>query len=194
MSYDIELGRSKRARRTFNLDEIALVPSRRTRDPQDVSTHWQIDAYKFDIPVVGAPMDSVMSPETAIALGQAGGLGVLDLEGLWTRYEDPQPVLDEIADLSSDNVPEATRRMQELYSAPIQPELIKARLAEIREAGVIVSGSLSPQRVVEHYKTVLEAGVDLFVIRGTTVSAEHVSRNRNRWTSRSSSTTWTSRS
>ena len=178
MSYDIEIGRSKRARRTFSLDEIALVPSRRTRDPQDVSTSWQIDAYNFDIPVVGAPMDSVMSPATAIALGRCGGLGVLDLEGLWTRYEDPQPVLDEIADLSSENLPQATRRMQELYSAPIQPELIKARLAEIRESGVIVSGSLSPQRVVEHYRTVLEAGVDLFVIRGTTVSAEHVSRTQ----------------
>ena len=133
MSYDIEIGRSKRARRTFSLDEIALVPSRRTRDPQDVSTSWQIDAYNFDIPVVGAPMDSVMSPATAIALGRCGGLGVLDLEGLWARYEDPQPVLDEIADLSSENLPQATRRMQELYSAPIQPELIKARLAEIRE-------------------------------------------------------------
>ena len=93
MSYDIEIGRSKRARRTFSLDEIALVPSRRTRDPRDVSTAWQIDAYQFDIPVVGAPMDSVMSPATAIDLGRAGGLGVLDLEGLWTRYEDPQPCL-----------------------------------------------------------------------------------------------------
>ena len=179
MSYDIEIGRSKRARRTFSLDEIALVPSRRTRDPQDVSTAWQIDAYQFDIPVVGAPMDSVMSPATAIDLGRAGGLGVLDLEGLWTRYEDPQPVLDEIADLSSENLPQATRRMQELYSAPVQPGLITARLAEIREAGVIVSGSLSPQRVVEHYRTVLEAGVDLFVIRGTTVSAEHVSKTQD---------------
>lgn len=179
MSYDIEIGRSKRARRTFSLDEIALVPSRRTRDPRDVSTAWQIDAYRFDIPVVGAPMDSVMSPATAIDLGRAGGLGVLDLEGLWTRYEDPQPVLDEIADLSSENLPQATRRMQELYSAPVQPGLITARLAEIREAGVIVSGSLSPQRVVEHYRTVLEAGVDLFVIRGTTVSAEHVSKTQD---------------
>ncbi|MCT1916846.1 GuaB3 family IMP dehydrogenase-related protein [Kocuria rhizophila] len=179
MSYDIEIGRSKRARRTFSLDEIALVPSRRTRDPQDVSTAWQIDAYQFDIPVVGAPMDSVMSPATAIDLGRAGGLGVLDLEGLWTRYEDPQPVLDEIADLSSENLPQATRRMQELYSAPVQPGLITARLAEISEAGVIVSGSLSPQRVVEHYRTVLEAGVDLFVIRGTTVSAEHVSKTQD---------------
>ena len=105
MSYDIEIGRSKRARRTFSLDEIALVPSRRTRDPRDVSTDWQIDAYRFSIPFLGAPMDSATSPETAIALGRAGGLGVLDLEGLWTRYEDPQPVLDEIAALSGEDAP-----------------------------------------------------------------------------------------
>ncbi len=178
MSYDIEIGRSKRARRTFSLDEIALVPSRRTRDPRDVSTDWQIDAYRFSIPFLGAPMDSATSPETAIALGRAGGLGVLDLEGLWTRYEDPQPVLDEIAALSGEDAPASTRRMQELYEAPVQPELITARLAQIREAGVIVAGSLTPQRTVEHYRTVLDAGVDVFVIRGTTVSAEHVSRNQ----------------
>ncbi len=178
MSYDIEIGRSKRARRTFSLDEIALVPSRRTRDPRDVSTDWQIDAYRFSIPFLGAPMDSATSPETAIALGRAGGLGVLDLEGLWTRYEDPQPVLDEIAGLTGEDAPASTRRMQELYEAPVQPELITARLAQIREAGVIVAGSLTPQRTVEHYRTVLDAGVDVFVIRGTTVSAEHVSRNQ----------------
>ena len=175
---EIQIGLSKNARPTYSLDDVALIPTRRTRDRRDVDTSWQIDAFKFDTPIIGAPMDSVMSPATAIALGKLGGLGVLNLEGLWTRYEDPQPVLDEIADLSSENLPQATRRMQELYSAPVQPELIKARLAEIREAGVIVSGSLSPQRVVEHYRTVLEAGVDLFVIRGTTVSAEHVSRTQ----------------
>ncbi|HST72438.1 MULTISPECIES: GuaB3 family IMP dehydrogenase-related protein [Kocuria] len=178
MSYDIEIGRSKRARRTYSLDEIALVPSRRTRDPQDVSTDWQIDAFRFSIPFLGAPMDSVTSPATAIALGRAGGLGVLDLEGLWTRYEDPQPVLDEIAGLSVDDAPATTRRMQELYEAPVRPELITARLAQIRDAGVIVAGSLTPQRTAEHYRAVLDAGVDVFVIRGTTVSAEHVSRTQ----------------
>src|SRR5690625_3073262 len=117
-------------------------------------------------------MDSVMSPATAITLGKLGGVGVLDLEGLWTRYEDPQPLLDEIADL---NLGRDTVRMQEIYSAPIIPELIHERLREIREAGVTVAGSLSPQRTQEHWRSVVDAGVDLFVIRGTTVSAEHVS-------------------
>lgn len=176
MNYDIEIGRSKRARRTYSLDEVALVPSRRTRDPREVSTDWRIDAYSFEAPFLGAPMDSVTSPATAIAMGKLGMLGVLDLEGLWTRYEDPQPLLDEIAELSSEDLPAATRRMQEIYREPIRPELITARLEEIRAAGVIVAGALTPQRTQEHYRTVLEAGVDLFVIRGTTVSAEHVSQ------------------
>lgn len=169
---EIELGRGKRARRAYTFDDIAVVPSRRTRNPEDVSTAWTIDAFSFEIPVLGAPMDSVVSPQTAIMLGQLGGLGVLDLEGLWTRYDDPEPLLAEIARLSD---AEATVRMQQLYSEPIKPELIKARLAEIREAGVTVAGSLTPQRTQELYETVVAAGVDLFVIRGTTVSAEHVS-------------------
>ncbi|MDN4610901.1 GuaB3 family IMP dehydrogenase-related protein [Arthrobacter burdickii] len=178
MTYEIEIGRGKRGRRAYSLDDVAVVPSRRTRDPLDVSVSWQIDAYQFEMPVVAAPMDSAMSPATAIAMGRLGGLGVLNLEGLWTRYEDPQPVLDEIAGLSTESFsPAATRRMQELYDAPIQAELITSRLAEIREAGVTVAGSLTPQRTQQFYKTVLAAGVDIFVIRGTTVSAEHVSKN-----------------
>ncbi|AJT41641.1 GuaB3 family IMP dehydrogenase-related protein [Psychromicrobium lacuslunae] len=179
MTYEIEIGRGKRGRRAYSLDEIAIVPSRRTRDPEAVSISWQIDAYQFDTPVLGAPMDSVTSPATAIALGQLGGLGVLDLEGLWTRYEDPEAVLKEIAELSGTaESPAATRRLQELYQAPVQAELITSRLAEIRAAGVTVAGALTPQRTQEFYKTVLAAGVDIFVIRGTTVSAEHVSKDR----------------
>ena len=138
---EIELGRGKRARRAYTFDDIAVVPSRRTRNPEDVSTAWTIDAFGFDIPVLGAPMDSVVSPQTAIMLGQLGGLGVLDLEGLWTRYEDPEPLLAEIAGLDEG---EATVRMQQLYSEPIKPELITRRLAEIRESGVTVAGSLTP--------------------------------------------------
>ncbi len=172
---EFEIGRSKRARRAYAFDDIAVVPSRRTRDPEDVSTAWSIDAYQFQIPVIAAPMDSVVSPATAIAIGKLGGLGVLDLEGLWTRYEDAADRLAEIRAL--DDV-DATAAMQALYSAPIQPELIKSRLAEIRASGVPVAGALSPQRTQEHYKTVVAAGVDLFVIRGTTVSAEHVSKKR----------------
>jgi IMP dehydrogenase len=177
VTYEIEIGRGKRGRRAYSLDDVAIVPSRRTRDPKDVSVSWQIDAYQFDMPVIAAPMDSVMSPATAIAVGRLGGLGVLNLEGLWTRYEDPEPMLDEITALSEESFsPAATKRMQEIYEAPIQADLITSRLAEIREAGVTVAGSLTPQRTQEFYKTVLAAGVDIFVIRGTTVSAEHVSR------------------
>jgi IMP dehydrogenase len=171
---DIEIGRAKRARRAYAFDDIAIVPSRRTRDPQDVSVAWTIDAFTFDIPVLAAPMDSVVSPETAIAIGKLGGLGVLDLEGVWTRYEDAAKVLKEIRGLKAEN---ATTALQKIYAEPIKPELLKSRIAEIRAAGVPVAGALSPQRTQEHYKTVIDAGVDLFVIRGTTVSAEHVSKS-----------------
>ena len=172
---EIEIGRGKRGNRSWAFDDIAIVPSRRTRDPRDVSTKWSIDAYNFELPVLAAPMDSVVSPETAIAIGKLGGLGVLDLEGLWTRYEDPTAALDEIAKLPAD---QATVRMQQLYAAPIQPELIKARIKQIRAAGVTVGAALSPQRTAEFAKTVIAAGVDIFVIRGTTVSAEHVSKTQ----------------
>ena len=172
MSNEIEIGRGKRGRRAYSFDDVAVVPSRRTRDPEEISVGWQIDAFHFDLPVIAAPMDSVMSPGTAVALGKLGGLGVLDLEGLWTRYEDPTPLLAEIADLQDI---QAIRRMQEIYAAPIVPELITQRLKEIRAAAVTVAGALSPQRTQEHWRTVVDAGVDLFVIRGTTVSAEHVS-------------------
>ncbi|MEP6482249.1 MAG: GuaB3 family IMP dehydrogenase-related protein [Rhodoglobus sp.] len=170
---DIEIGRAKRARRVYAFDDIAIVPSRRTRDPQDVSVSWTIDAYTFSMPVLAAPMDSVVSPTTAIAIGKLGGLGVLDLEGLWTRYDDPEPLLAEIRGLTPEV---ATQRMQEIYSEPVKPELVTARLAQIRAAGVPVAGALSPQRTQDLYQTVVDAGVDLFVIRGTTVSAEHVSK------------------
>ena len=169
---EIEIGRAKRGRRAWSFDDIAIVPSRRTRDPEDVSTAWQIDAYRFDVPLLAAPMDSVMSPETAVAFGRHGGLGVLDLEGLWTRYEDPTAMFEEVAGLEDSA---AIRRMQEMYTEPVKPELITARLQEMRAAGVTVAASLSPQRTREFAKTVVDAGVDMFVIRGTTVSAEHVS-------------------
>lgn len=169
----VEIGRGKDGRRAFAFDDIAVVPTRRTRDPEDVSTTWAIDAYKFDLPVVAAPMDSAMSPATAIALGKLGGLGVLDLEGLWTRYEDPTQQLEEIANAKE---ADATAVLQRIYAQPIQPELITARLAEIRAAGVTVAGALSPQRTQEFSNVVLKAGVEMFVIRGNTVSAEHVSK------------------
>ena len=169
---EIEIGRGKRGRRAYSFDDIAVVPSRRTRDPEEVSVSWQIDAYQFALPVIAAPMDSVMSPESAIAFGRLGGLPVLDLEGLWTRYDDPTVLLAEIAALDPAS---ATARLQEIYGQPIKPELITERLRQVREAGITVAGALSPQRTQEFWKIVVDAGCDLFVIRGTTVSAEHVS-------------------
>lgn len=172
MSNEIEIGRGKRGRRAYTLDDVALVPSRRTRDPEDVSLAWQIDAYHVQMPILGAPMDSAMSPKTVIELGKLGGIGVLDLEGLWTRYADPEPILEEIRSLPEDA---SNARLQQIYAKPIKAELIGRRLEEIRASGVVVAGKLSPQRTEKYWRTVVEAGVDLFVIRGTTVSAEHVS-------------------
>jgi IMP dehydrogenase len=169
---EIEIGRAKRARPAYALDDIAIVPSRRTRDPEAVSVAWRIDAYTFDTPVLAAPMDSVVSPTTAIEIGRLGGLGVLDLDGLWTRYDDPAPLLAEIAELPAERV---TPRLQEIYSEPIRPDLISSRIAEIRAGGVTVAAALSPMRTAQFAKAVVDAGVDIFVIRGTTVSAEHVS-------------------
>ncbi|MCW2288554.1 GuaB3 family IMP dehydrogenase-related protein [Leucobacter luti] len=174
MSNEIEIGRGKRARRVYTFDEIGVVPTRRTRDPELVSTSWSIDAFHFDIPVLGAPMDSVMSPDSAIALGKLGGLGVLNLEGLWTRHDDPETLLAELAQITDEAA--ALQRMRELYAAPIRPELIRDRIGQIRDAGVTVAGALSPHRTAEFTETVVKAGVDMFVIRGNTVSAEHVAR------------------
>ncbi|MDA2812477.1 GuaB3 family IMP dehydrogenase-related protein [Nocardiopsis sp. RSe5-2] len=168
----MEIGLGKNGRRAYELDEIGIVPARRTRDPEEVSIAWQIDAYRFEMPLVASPMDSVSSPRTAVALGRHGGLGVLDLEGLWTRYEDPEPLLAEISELGDEA---ATERLQAIYAAPIKEELIGRRIEEIRSAGVVAAARLSPQRTAQYHKAVLDAGVDLFVIRGTTVSAEHVS-------------------
>ena len=172
MSTEVEIGRSKRALRAYSFDDIALVPARRTRDTSEVRVGWQIDAYHVDLPVMASPMDSVMSPETAIMVGRLGGIGVLDLEGLWTRYEDPTDALERIRRASPS---QATSVLQEVYRAPVRPELITERLTQIRASGVIVAGRLSPAQTQRHWRTVLEAGVDLMVIRGSFVSAEHVS-------------------
>src|SRR3569833_2258506 len=169
---EVEIGRGKSGRWVFELDEIGIVHSRRTRDPEEVCDAWQIDAYRFEMPRGVAPMDSVGSPAIAIASGRLGGLGVLDLEGLWTRYENPESLLAEITSLEDGA---ATRRLQQLYAEPIKEELIGRRIKEIRDAGVPVAARLSPQRTAQYRKAVLDAGVALFVIRGTTVSAEHVS-------------------
>ena len=170
---EVEIGIGKSGRRAYGFDDIAIVPSRRTRDPEDIDISWELDAYRFELPVIGSAMDGVVSPSSAIAMGRLGGAGCLNLEGLWTRYEDPESVLAEIAETPPEK---ATRRMQEIYQEPIKPELIVPRIREINEGGVTSVASLTPQRVEQYAKYVLEAELDILVIQGTVVSAEHVSK------------------
>jgi IMP dehydrogenase len=169
---EIEIGIGKSGRRAYGFDEVAIVPSRRTRDPDDVDISWEIDAWRFSLPLMASAMDGVVSPATAIEIGRLGGLAVLNLEGLQTRYEDPDPVFEEIAALPDDK---ATRRMQELYQEPVKEELIGRRIREVKETGVVAAASLTPQKVARWAPLVLEAELDLLVIQGTVVSAEHVS-------------------
>ena len=169
---EVEIGIGKSGRRAYGFDDIAIVPSRRTRDPDDIDISWDLDAYHFELPLLASAMDGVVSPRIAVELGRLGGLGVLNLEGLWTRYEDPDPVYAEIAGLPD---ADATKRMQEIYAEPIKPELIGQRVREIKDAGVVAAASLTPQRVARYHSFALEAGLDILVIQGTVVSAEHVS-------------------
>jgi IMP dehydrogenase len=169
---EIEIGIGKTGRRAYGFDDIAIVPSRRTRDPDDIDISWEIDAYRFELPLAASAMDGVVSPATAAEIGRLGGLAVLNLEGLWTRYEDPDALFEEIADLPDDK---ATRRMQEIYREPLREDLVGRRIREIKQAGVVAAASLTPQRVERYASVVLEAELDLLVIQGTVVSAEHVS-------------------
>ena len=169
---DIEIGIGKAGRRAYGFDDIAIVPSRRTRDPDDVDISWEFDAFKLELPLLASAMDGVVSPASAIEIGRLGGLAVLNLEGLQTRYENPDEVLAEVAELPDDR---ATSRMQEIYRAPILEELIYARIREIKDAGVVTAASLTPQKVERYHKLALEAELDILVIQGTVVSAEHVS-------------------
>jgi IMP dehydrogenase len=170
---EIEIGRGKKARRAYGFDDIAIVPSRRTRDPDDVDISWKLGPYRFELPLMASAMDGVVSPTTAIEIGRLGGLAVLNLEGVFTRYADADDQLARIAELPKDS---ATREMQEIYREPLKPELIGERIAEIKASGVVTAASLTPQQVVTHYEAALEAGLDILVIQGTVVSAEHVSK------------------
>ena len=170
---EIEIGLGKSGRQAYGFDDIAIVPSRRTRDPEDVDISWQLDAFRFELPLMASAMDGVVSPATAIEVGRLGGVGVLNLEGLWTRYEDTDSILDEIANTP---VEKATARMQQLYSEPVKADLITQRIREIKAAGVVACGSLTPQRTSQYFDTILKAELDIFVIQGTVVSAEHVSK------------------
>ena len=169
---EIAIGLGKSGRRAYGFDDLANVPSRRTRDPEDVDISWQIDAYRFELPLMASAMDGVVSPATAIEVGRLGGVGVLNLEGLWTRYEDADSTLAEIAEQP---VEKATKRMQELYQQPIIPGLVTERIREIKAAGVVSCASVTPQRTSALLDDILAGELDMLVIQGTVVSAEHVS-------------------
>jgi len=170
---EIEIGIGKSGRQAYGFDDIAIVPSRRTRDPEDVDISWNIDAYDFELPLMASAMDGVVSPATAIEIGRLGGVGVLNLEGLWTRYEDPYPLLAEISELLSDK---ATARMQQIYLEEIKPELVGIRIREIKDGGVTACAAVTPSRAAWFAPLMLKAELDLLVIQGTVVSAEHVSK------------------
>ena len=174
---EVEIGRGKKARRAYGFDEIAIVPSRRTRDPDDVDISWTLGPYRFELPLLAAALDGVVSPETAGIIGKLGGLAVLNLEGIFCRYEDADAQLERIATFSGDI---ATRELQDIYREPVKPELIARRISEIKDHGVVAAASLTPQKVRKYYEVALDAGLDILVIQGTVVSAEHVSRDETR--------------
>ncbi len=169
----VEIGLNRFARRGYDLDEVSIVPSRRTRDVDDVSTAWQIDAFRFDIPLLTSASDAVVSPATAVAVGELGGLGVLNAEGLWTRYDDPEPVYRRIREAAGAGAPPVAL-LQEVYAEPVKTDLISARVKELRDGGGTTAVRISPQHTQQLAPTVLAAGIDLLVIQGTIVSAEHV--------------------
>src|ERR671924_319277 len=167
---EIEIGRGKKARRAYGFDEIAIVPSRRTRDPDDVDISWKLGDYRFELPLLASAMDGVVSPTIAGIVGKLGGLAVLNLEGIFTRYEDADAQLERIAQLPPER---ATAEMQAIYREPLKPELIAQRIEEIKEQGVVCAASLTPQRVRDYYEIAVDAGLDILVIQGTVISAEH---------------------
>ncbi|MDA8033395.1 MAG: GuaB3 family IMP dehydrogenase-related protein [Actinomycetota bacterium] len=169
----VEIGAGKSARRGYGLDELAIVPSRRTRDADVVDLSWLLDAYRFDLPVLAGPSDAVVSPATAAAISDLGGLAVLDLEGLWTRYEDPEPLIEELAGSPAD---ELGGRLRALYAEPVRAELVVERIRALSATGAVTAGALSPARAAELAPAVLEADLDVLVVQGTVVSAEHVTR------------------
>jgi IMP dehydrogenase len=175
----VEIGMGRTARRTYELSDINIVPSRRTRSSQDVSTGWQLDAYRFDIPVVAHPTDALVSPEFAIELGRLGGLGVLNGEGLIGRHEDVEAKIAQVVEVAAKE-PEssaAIRLLQQLHAAPLNPELVGAAVARIRDAGVTTAVRVSPQNAQALTPALVAAGIDLLIIQGTIISAERVAQD-----------------
>ncbi|MDN5748181.1 MAG: GuaB3 family IMP dehydrogenase-related protein [Pseudonocardia sp.] len=172
----VEIGMGREARRSYDLNQVEIVPSRRTRSSQEVSTAWQLDAYRFGIPLITHPTDAVVSPASAVAVGKLGGLAVLNAEGIWARHTDADRSLERVlAAADSDDPDSAVRLLQELHAAPIQPALLAEALRTVREAGVTVAARVSPQRARELTPALLAAGVEILVVQGTIISAEHVS-------------------
>jgi IMP dehydrogenase len=178
----VEIGMGRTARRGYALDEVEIVPSRRTRSSQDVSTTWQIDAYRFDIPLLTHPTDAVVSPAVAVEVGKLGGLGVLNAEGLWARHPNVEQVLEKVVETAESAMDDQdftvlTRLLQELHAAPIRPDLIAEAVKQVAAGGVTVAARVSPQRAAQLTPDLLAAGVEILVVQGTIVSAEHVSRD-----------------
>lgn len=169
---EVEIGRGKKARRAYGFDDIAIVPSRRTRDPDDIDITWNLGPYRFELPLLASAMDGVVSPKTAALVNRLGGLGVLNLEGIWSRYEDADEQLERVAKAPPEM---ATQLMQEVYAEPVKPELIRQRIEEIKSEGAVACGSLTPQKVNDYHELALDAGLDILVVQGTVISAEHVS-------------------
>ena len=169
---ELEIGKGKKGRRAYGFDDIAIVPSRRTRDPDDIDITWTLGPYRFELPMLASAMDGVVSPKTAGIVGRLGGLAVLNLEGIWSRYEDAD---EQLARIAAAPPGQSTRLMQEIYAEPVKPELIAQRIEEIKSEGAVCAGSLTPQKVGEYHEVALEAGLDILVVQGTVISAEHVS-------------------
>lgn len=172
---ETEIGLGKQGRRGYSLDEVAIVPSRRTRDADQVEVSWQIDAYQFGLPVIAAALDGVTSPATAIEMDRLGGAGALHLEGLWCRHDDPTGLLERIAGHDAAGGDDGVALLREAYEAPVRPELVEQRIAEIRDAGATVVVAVSPGRTESLLPTIKKVEPDLLVIQGTVTSAEHVS-------------------
>lgn len=169
---DISIGRGKTARRAYGIDEIALVPGVRTLDPSLVDTSWEIGGIKREIPIIASAMDGVVDVNMAGLLSKLGSMGVLNLEGLQTRYEDPEPVLNRIASVGKE---EFVSLMQELYSEPIKPQLIEQRIREMKEQESIAAVSLTPAGASNYGEVVAKAGADLLFVQATVVSTAHLS-------------------
>lgn len=174
----VDIGMGRTARRTFELSDINIVPSRRTRSSKEVSTAWQLDAYRFEIPILSHPTDALVSPQSAVELGRHGGLGVLNGEGLWARHRDVETKIAEVVRIAEDEIDPtaAVRKLQELHAAPIDPDLLGQAVSSIRESGVTTAVRVSPQKAAELTPVLVAAGVELLVIHGTIISAEHVSQ------------------